>query len=137
MTQPLDAASGSKAAVAEAMAPSVPEHELIRIIGSGSSGQVWLARNALGTYRAVKIVQRQAFRQVQSFEREFNGLLKFEPVSRLHDGLVDILPFKGAIVTGYSREDLLEIYQLRELLEGACARQAFAVVSLPRDAKRF
>ena len=71
--------------------PKVPDHELIRFIGSGSSGQVWLARNALGFYRAVKIVQEQVFKHRRPFEREFNGILKFEPVSRLHDGLVDIL----------------------------------------------
>jgi serine/threonine protein kinase len=71
--------------------PKLPDHELIRLIGSGSSGQVWLARNALGFYRAVKIVQEQVFKHRRPFEREFNGILKFEPVSRLHDGLVDIL----------------------------------------------
>src|ERR1039457_6742599 len=73
------------------MIPIVPDHELIRLIGSGSSGQVWLARNTLGSYRAVKIVQEQMFKHRRPFEREFNGILKFEPVSRLHDGLVDVL----------------------------------------------
>lgn len=71
--------------------PIVPDHELIRVIGRGSSGQVWLARNALGTYRAVKVVHAQSFSHRRPFEREFNGILKFEPLSRLHDGLVDIL----------------------------------------------
>jgi eukaryotic-like serine/threonine-protein kinase len=75
----------------KATAPMVPDHEVIRPIGSGSSGQVWLARNALGSYRAVKIVQAKRFKHHRHFEREFNGILKFEPVSRLHDGLVDIL----------------------------------------------
>jgi serine/threonine protein kinase len=69
----------------------VPDHELIRLIGSGSSGQIWLARNALGSYRAVKIVRERMFKHRGPFEREFNGILKFEPVSRLHDGLVDVL----------------------------------------------
>src|ERR1041385_4683062 len=69
----------------------VPDHELIRLIGSGSSGQVWLARNALGTYRAAKIVYQNTFSHRRPFEREFNGVLKFEPLSRLHEGLVDIL----------------------------------------------
>ena len=38
-------------------APSIriPDHELFRQIGSGSYGEVWLARSALGTFRAVKI----------------------------------------------------------------------------------
>jgi serine/threonine protein kinase len=81
--------------------PFVPEHELLRLIGSGSSGQVWLARNALGSYRAVKIVQAQMFRHQRAFEREFNGILKFEPVSRLHDGLVDILQVGRNEAAGY------------------------------------
>ena len=44
-----------------------------------------------GTYRAIKIVPEQAFGNHRFFEREFNGVLKFEPVSRLHDGLMNIL----------------------------------------------
>jgi eukaryotic-like serine/threonine-protein kinase len=81
--------------------PVVPEHELLRLIGSGSSGQVWLARNTLGSYRAVKIVQAQMFKHQRAFEREFNGILKFEPVSRLHDGLVDILQVGRNEAAGY------------------------------------
>jgi serine/threonine protein kinase len=71
--------------------PTVPDHEVIRLIGRGSGGQVWLAKNALGTFRAVKLVRQQPFKHRQAFEREFQGILKFEPISRLHDGLVDIL----------------------------------------------
>src|SRR5262245_21662029 len=33
---------------------SVPDHSLIEIVGSGAYGEVWLARNAVGTSRAVK-----------------------------------------------------------------------------------
>ena len=84
-----------------ATAPIVPDHELIRLIGSGSSGQVWLARNAIGSYRAVKIVQERTFKQRRPFDREFNGILKFEPVSRLHDGLVDILQVGRNEAGGY------------------------------------
>ena len=64
---------------------------MLRPIGQGSYGEVWLARNAIGTLRAVKIVHRQSFERVEHFEREFKGLQKFEPISRSHDGLVDIL----------------------------------------------
>jgi eukaryotic-like serine/threonine-protein kinase len=81
--------------------PQVPDHELIRLIGRGSSGQVWLARNALGSYRAVKIVRESVFRHRRPLEREFNGVLKFEPVSRLHDGLVDILQVGRNEAGGY------------------------------------
>ncbi len=40
------------------------------------------------------------------------------------DGLVETEVFKGAVVSGYSRRDLMEIYELRELLEVAAARDA-------------
>ena len=71
--------------------PAIPDHELIRRIGGGSYGEVWLARNALGAYRAVKIISRRTFEDSRPFEREFRGIQKFEPISRSHDGLVDIL----------------------------------------------
>ncbi len=49
---------------------------------------------------------------------------------RLHkDGFVDIPPYRSAVVTGYSETDLREIYELRELLEGSCARQAAVHIS--------
>jgi TolB-like protein/Flp pilus assembly protein TadD len=69
----------------------IPDFELLRCIGRGSYGVVWLARNILGTYRAVKIVERKAFRDEEAFEREFSGLQQFEPLSREHDGFVAIL----------------------------------------------
>ena len=48
-----------------------------------------------------------------------------EALARLEqEGLVETTSFKGAVVSGYSSEDLKEIYELRELLEGAAARAA-------------
>jgi len=70
-------------------------------IGSGSSGEVWLARNALGTYRAVKVVYEITFRHREPYDREFTGVRNVEPVSRLHDGLVDILQVGRNDATGY------------------------------------
>jgi WD40 repeat protein len=71
--------------------PRVPDHELLRRIGRGAYGEVWLARSVTGTFRAVKIVHRQSFDHDRPFEREFEGILKFEPISRRHDSQVDIL----------------------------------------------
>lgn len=71
--------------------PLTPDHELLRRIGRGSYGEVWLARGATGAYRAVKIVRRESFDHDRPFEREFSGILKFEPLSRTHDSQVDIL----------------------------------------------
>src|ERR1051325_6047192 len=69
--------------------PVIPNHELLRLIGRGSYGEVWLARSKLGTLRAVKVVYRATFKDSRPFEREFKGIQKFEPISRSHEGLVD------------------------------------------------
>ena len=45
----------------------------------------------MGTFRAVKIVYRASFDREKPFEREFTGIQKFEPISRSHSALVDIL----------------------------------------------
>src|SRR6266850_2232882 len=70
---------------------SIPDHQLLRCIGRGSYGEVWLARNMMGMYRAVKIVHRKSFEHERPFERELSGIRKFEPLSRSHEGFVDVL----------------------------------------------
>jgi WD40 repeat protein len=71
--------------------PRIPDHELLRVIGKGSYGEVWLARNIMGTYRAVKIVYENHFDAGRAFDREYSGLDRFEPVSRTHDSQLDVL----------------------------------------------
>jgi WD40 repeat protein len=61
------------------------------LIGRGSYGEVWLARNVMGTYRAVKVVYRSTFDQDGPYEREFAGIRRFEPISRSQESQVDIL----------------------------------------------
>ncbi|MHB8521234.1 MAG: protein kinase domain-containing protein [Limisphaerales bacterium] len=65
--------------------------ELVERIGSGGYGEVWLCRNALGGLRAVKIVRRAEFDDDRPYDREFSGIRKFEPISRTHEGFVDLL----------------------------------------------
>src|SRR5437773_12159294 len=69
----------------------IPDHQVLRRIGRGSYGEVWLARNPMGTYRAVKVVYRKSFEHQRPFERELSGIRKFEPISRSHEGFVDVL----------------------------------------------
>ncbi|MDR0948237.1 MAG: GntR family transcriptional regulator [Lachnospiraceae bacterium] len=38
------------------------------------------------------------------------------------EGLLQIIPNKGAYVTGITQQDVKDIYQIRSLLEGLCAR---------------
>jgi len=71
--------------------PEIPSHRLIRLLVSGSYGEVWLARSVVGAWRAVKIIYRDRFEDSRPFEREFQGMCQFEPISRTHEGFVDIL----------------------------------------------
>jgi serine/threonine protein kinase len=70
---------------------TVADHELLRSIGSGAYGEVWLARNVIGLYRALKIIRRDKFQDDAPFQREFRGLQKFMPISMSHPNLVQIL----------------------------------------------
>jgi WD40 repeat protein len=45
----------------------------------------------MGVYRAVKIVYRKSFEDQRPFERELSGIRKFEPISRSHEGFIDVL----------------------------------------------
>ena len=65
--------------------PSVPDYELLRRIGRGAYGDVWLARSqATGALRAAKIVWRHTFEDAEPFKREFEGIQRFERISREH-----------------------------------------------------
>lgn len=72
-------------------APVVPDHTLLQIIGRGAYGKVWLGRNAMGRYRAIKIVYADGSAQEGAYAREKSGIERFEPLSRKHDGFVDLL----------------------------------------------
>jgi tetratricopeptide (TPR) repeat protein len=68
-----------------ALGQLVPDYELLRRIGAGAYGEVWLARSkATGALRAVKIVWRHKFENDRPFQREFDGIKRFEQISREH-----------------------------------------------------
>ena len=71
--------------------PEIRDHETLHLIGRGAFGEVWLARSVTGVLRAVKVVWREDYDRPDSFEREFEALKHFEPISRRHEGLVPIL----------------------------------------------
>jgi len=79
----------------------IPDHTLRRPIGRGAYGEVWLARNVMGTPRAVKIVWRRQFESERPYEREFAGIQRYEPVSRSADGLVHVLHVGRNDAEGY------------------------------------
>ncbi len=59
-------------------APHIPDLELLRRIGRGSYGEVWIARTLTGVYRAVKIVHRARFDDDRPFLRELDGITRFQ-----------------------------------------------------------
>jgi len=83
-----------------------------------------LGRNKLGTLRAIKIVHRAAFEDARPFEREFKGIQKFEPISRSHEGLVDILQVGGT-------EDYF--YYVMELADPVIGNQCSVVNNESRE----
>jgi eukaryotic-like serine/threonine-protein kinase len=76
---------------ATAQIPIIPDHELLRVIGRGAYGEIWLARTVTGAFRAVKVVYRSTFQSERAFLREFEGMSAFEPISRAHAGFINIL----------------------------------------------
>src|SRR5881409_772418 len=74
-----------------AQIPIIPDHELVRVIGRGAYGEIWLARTVTGAFRAVKVVYRSTFESERSFLREFEGMSAFELISRAHAGFMNIL----------------------------------------------
>jgi CHASE2 domain-containing sensor protein len=72
-------------------APAISDHQILHRIGQGGYGEVWLARDILGAFHAVKTVRRQSFQNERPLEREFEGLKRFAPISRHHPNLVHIL----------------------------------------------
>lgn len=81
--------------------PSIPNHRLIRCIGRGAYGEVWLARADIGVFHAVKLVFRNHFKDKNPFEREYRGILQYTPLSRTHHGLVQILDIGRDPAAGY------------------------------------
>lgn len=59
--------------------PSIPDHEVVRQIGSGAYGEVWLAKSLTGAWRAVKIVWREDFEDERSFNRNLRAFSSMNP----------------------------------------------------------
>ena len=70
--------------------PNIPNFDLVRRIGSGAYGEVWLARTLTGAYRAVKIVHKSTFEKDRPFEREFEGVRQYADITGEHESLIKL-----------------------------------------------
>ena len=76
----------------EDLLPDAPEFEIFRPhIGKGAFGKVWVVRNAIGQWQALKAVYAANFGgNIGPYEAEFKGLKRYKPVSEKHPGLLRI-----------------------------------------------
>jgi len=83
--------------VTEVLAPSrilpdAPDYQVIDPpFGQGAYGRVWLVRNAVGQWQALKAVYQDLFGEnTAPFERELRGIEHYKPVSDKHPGLLRV-----------------------------------------------
>jgi CHASE2 domain-containing sensor protein len=76
----------------EDAAPVIPDYELVEpAFGQGGFGKVWLARNAINQWQAVKVVYQSKFgTDSYPYDAEFNGVQRYKPISEKHPGLLRV-----------------------------------------------
>jgi hypothetical protein len=72
--------------------PDAPDYQLVEPpFGKGGFGKVWLVRNAVGQWQALKAVYREKFGNDSSpYDTEFRGITRYKPVSGQHPGLLKV-----------------------------------------------
>jgi CHASE2 domain-containing sensor protein len=72
--------------------PDTPDYELFDPpFGEGAYGKVWIVRNAVGQWQALKVIYLSKFdNNKDPFDREFSGISRYKPISDKHPGLLRI-----------------------------------------------
>jgi CHASE2 domain-containing sensor protein len=70
--------------------PDAPDYQIFDPpFGQGGYGKVWLVRNAIGQWQALKAVYQKKFgADAGPYDREFNGIKRYKPISQKHPGLL-------------------------------------------------
>lgn len=72
--------------------PDTPDYELFDPpFGEGAYGKVWVVRNAIDQWQALKVIYLAKFdNHTDPFDREFNGISRYKPISDRHPGLLRV-----------------------------------------------
>jgi CHASE2 domain-containing sensor protein len=91
------------APVEKEVLPQTPGYELTPpAFGKGAYGRVWLARDRSGRWRALKAVYLANFGgDVGPYEREFNGIKRYQALSGKHPGLLQVEFVSAKLTAGY------------------------------------
>lgn len=68
-----------------------PDYEVVAYIGRGSYGDVYLTRGRKGGWYAVKVIYRVSFEEVRTYEREYNGIVEFQPISKQSESQLQVV----------------------------------------------